>query len=152
MDEPADVDLWLTTALSSWATPSRRGEVFGPGFGFEEAQQVLRALRTPEWVLQGVASEVADSLIRAVRSGSTNLDQYDDALGLTVSSLRRHGVARRKWQALLDPVDASKDTLVGLATMDGEKLQKMHGWFDSDQTRRDHLIYHFVGARRLGLG
>jgi hypothetical protein len=148
IDDPGALEEWSTRALAPWASPTRFGDTFGPGYEYEHAMQVMGSVTTPEAYLQAVASRLADVIVEAIQEKRVSFDDYDAALGLGAGTLRLRNIPRKEWGRLRDRADASKTVLTGLATMDMERLR---AWHASDAARRSFLVYHTVVAGRMGL-
>jgi hypothetical protein len=146
-EDPERLDQWYRSALSPWKSPSMEGRTLAPNYGFEDALQVIRQPGASEPIFQAVASNVADGVISLIRQGMP-FDEYDRVLGMSVPQLRSVGLRRdRDMMALSTKLDASKDALVGLATMDPGRLS---AWGSSHEVRQECFVYHAAFLGRVG--
>lgn len=144
--DPDQLDGWYRAALRPWSAPETRGRTLARGYGFEDAMAVVVRPSPGPPIFQGLAQRAAELVISDVRSG-VSLDEYDEVLGMSVAQLRRLGLDERAMEELSSELDASKDALLGLGTMDADRLRE---WTSSHRTRQKVFVLHAAYLGRTG--
>jgi hypothetical protein len=150
IEDPAELEKGYQEVLAPLSQISRAGDVFGPGYGLEDALAALASVSAPDWAVQAVVSRAADVLIHSVATKVANFDQYDDALGITVDRLAGSNIPEARWKPLFDTIDESKHFIMSESAHRYED-DIMTRWFADETVKRRIYAYHAVALGRLGI-